>query len=182
MRHLDPDQLAAGLDHIRDAPDDGGRLEMIVARPAVGERKVLTHGELSATEGLVGDNWNQRPSRRSADGGPHPDMQLNIINARVSAHIAEDEEHRALCGDQLHVDLDLSESNLPAGTQLAIGDAIIEITDQPHTGCAQFKARFGGAALRFVNTGEGKVHRMRGVNAKVVQPGAIATGDTVRKL
>ncbi|MFV0307866.1 MAG: MOSC domain-containing protein [Desertimonas sp.] len=182
MRHLDADQLAAGLAHIRASPTDDGILKLVVARPSAGERHVVAVGELSLADGLIGDNWNQRPSRRSADGGPHPDMQLNLINARLSAHIAEDEAHRALCGDQLHVDLDLSVDNLPPGTRLAIGDAVIEITDQPHTGCAQFRERFGGAALRFVNTGPGKQLRLRGINAKVVEPGRIAAGDAIRKV
>ena len=85
-------------------------------------------------------------------------------------------------GDQLHVDLDLSPDNLPAGTRLAIGDAVIEITDQPHTGCAKFAARFGKEALRFVNVGVGKELRLRGINAKVVTPGTIRRGDTITKL
>ena len=182
MRHLTTAELAAGLDHVRAAPADDGRLELIVARPAVDARKVLTTGELSLAEGLVGDTWDQRPSSRSADGGPHPDMQLNVINARLSVLIAEDEDHRALAGDQLHVDLDLSHENLPAGTRLAVGEAVIEITDQPHTGCAKFAARFGPEALRFVNVGAGKALRLRGLNAKVVQPGPIAVGDAIRKL
>ena len=182
MEHLDTTALAAGLGHIRQSPTDVGTLDLIVARPAFGERRVLDQAELSVTVGLVGDTWQDRPSTRTTDGGPHPDMQLNVINARLSAHIAPDVEHRALFGDQLHVDLDLSHDNLPAGTQLAIGGAVIEITDQPHTGCAKFRARFGGEALKFVNTGEGKTLRLRGINAKVVQPGPIATGDTVHKL
>jgi hypothetical protein len=182
MRHRSTAELEAGLDHVRASPADGGRVEMIVARPDVGERKILTTGELSRRDGLVGDNWDQRPSSRTADGGPHPDMQLNVINARLSALVADDDEHRALAGDQLHVDLDLSHDNLPAGTRLAIGGAVIEITDQPHTGCAKFAARFGKEALRFVNVGAGKDLRLRGLNAKVVQDGPIAVGDAIRKL
>lgn len=182
MRHLTTAELEAGLDHVRAAPRDRGRLELIVARPDVGERKILSVGELSPEQGLVGDNWDQRPSSRTADGGPHPDMQLNVINARLSALIAEDEDHRALAGDQLHVDLDLSHENLPPGTRLAIGGAVIEVTDQPHTGCAKFAARFGKEALRFVNVGPGKELRLRGLNAKVVQPGPIAAGDEIRRL
>ena len=99
-------------------------------------------------------------------------MQLNIINARVARLVAgDDPADRALAGDQLHVDLDLSPENLPAGTRLAIGGAVIEVTDQPHTGCAKFAARFGAEALRFVNIGGGKQLRLRGINAKVVAAG-----------
>ena len=152
-------------------------------RPAVDGREVLDEVELSLSEGVVGDTWNVRGSGRTDDGGPHPDMQLNIINARLSRLVGgDDDDVRALAGDQLHVDLDLSDDNLPAGTRLAIGDAVIEITDQPHTGCAKFAARFGMEALRFVNSGAGKELRLRGINAKVVVPGTIRRGDAITKL
>ena len=181
--HRSTGELEAGLDEVRASPSQEGVLELIVARPAIGERTVLEVGELSLEAGLVGDNWGTRRSRRSPDGKPHPEMQLNLINARLSALISDGTvEHRAMAGDQLHVDLDLSERNLPAGTRLAIGGAIIEITDQPHTGCAKFSQRFGREAMRFVNVGAGKELRLRGINAKVVQAGTIAAGDLVKKL
>ena len=181
-RHLSTDELAAGLDDIRSSPADGGTLDLIVRRPAVDQRELLEEGELSLQEGLAGDTWKDRGSRRTDDGGPHPDMQLNLINSRLSRLVAGDEDlARALAGDQLHVDLDLSEANLPPGTRLAIGGAEIEITDQPHTGCAKFAARFGAEALRFVNIGEGKELRLRGINAKVVVPGTIRAGDRITK-
>lgn len=181
--HLTIDALDAGLDDIRRSPADDGRLDLLVRRPELGEREILGVGELTLEQGLAGDTWDRRPSRRTPDGGPHPDMQLNIINARLSSLLGGgDDGLRALVGDQLHVDLDLSEDNLPAGTRLAIGDAVVEVTDQPHTGCAKFAARFGAEALRFVNVGVGKELRLRGINAKVVTPGTIRPGDPVRKL
>jgi hypothetical protein len=183
MQHRSTEELTAGLAHIEASPADGGSLELIVARPTTDERAILDVGQLSLEVGLVGDTWKDRPSSRTDDGGPHPDMQLNIINARLSALIADGTvEHRVLAGDQLHVDLDLSGDNLPPGTRLAIGGAVVEVTDQPHTGCAKFAARFGAEALRFVNIGRGKELRLRGINAKVVQPGPIATGDVITKL
>jgi MOSC domain-containing protein YiiM len=109
-------------------------------------------------------------------------MQLNLMNARAIALLAQEKDRWSLAGDQLYVDLDLSEENLPPGTQLAIGAAIIEVTDQPHTGCKKFMARFGADALKFVNSPVGKGLHLRGVNARVVQPGAIHTGDVVRKV
>ncbi len=180
--HLGVDALERGLPEILASPKDHGTLDLIVRRPAVDWREVLDEAELSLAEGLVGDTWNQRSSRRTADGSPHPDMQLNIINARLSRLVAGDaDDDRALAGDQLHVDLDLSHENLPAGTRLAIGTAIIEVTDQPHAGCSKFAARFGPVALRFVNVGAGEELRLRGINAKVVQPGAIRRGDSIVK-
>lgn len=176
--HRSPEELAAGLPHIDSAPRDAGRLDVLVRRPALGEREVLEVGELSLTEGLVGDTWSQRSSKRTPDGSPHPNMQLNVMSSRVLAALA-DRERWPLAGDQLLVDLDLSPANLPTGTRLEIGTAVIEVTDQPHTGCAKFAERFGAEALRFVNTGAGAQRRFRGLNAKVVQPGSVRQGDAV---
>jgi hypothetical protein len=181
--HLDTATLEAGLDAIQRAPADNGTLELIVRRPVIDGRELLDEAELSTTDGVVGDTWKVRGSRRTEDGRAHPDMQLNVINARLSRLVGgDDDDVRALAGDQLHVDLDISFENLPAGTRLAIGDAVIEVTEQPHTGCVKFAARFGKEALRFVNVGIGKQLRLRGLNAKVVTPGTIRRGDTITKL
>ncbi len=175
-------QLEAELDHLRAAPLDDGRLELVVARPALLQRQVLDVGVLSTTDGLVGDTWSQRPSTRTADGSPHPDMQLNIMGSRVARLVAVTDDRMPLAGDQLYVDLDLSEAALPAGTRLAIGTAVVEITDQPHTGCAKFTERFGLDALRFVNSPIGRELRLRGANAKVVVDGEVRPGDRVRRV
>ncbi len=182
MTHLTDAQLTAGLDAIRQAPKDDGRVALIVRRPAVGAREVLEMGELDGAVGLVGDNWKDRRSPRTADGSPHPDMQLNVMGARVVALIAGGEDRWPLAGDQLYLDLDLSEANLPAGTRLALGTAVIEITPEPHTGCAKFVERFGLPAMKWVNSPVGRQLRLRGLNAKVVQPGVVRQGDTARKL
>jgi len=181
MRHLTADELHAGLDHIREAPSDDGVVELIVRRPTLGEREVLDEGELTLDEGLAGDTWNIRPSRRTGDGSPHPDMQITLVNARAIALLAQDRDRWALAGDQLYVDLDIGHTNLPAGTRVAIGDAVVEITDQPHTGCAKFSGHFGADAVRFVNTDTGSALRLRGANARVVTPGRVRVGDIVRK-
>ena len=181
MEHLSAEQLEAGLDEIRRSPADRGRVELIVRRPAVSEREVLAEGELDMSVGLVGDTWPLRRSTRTPDGSPHPDMQLNVMNARMVALLAGSPERRALAGDQLYLDLDLSEANLPAGTRLELGSAVIEVTEQPHTGCAKFSRRFGRGALHFVNSEVGKALRLRGLNARVVVPGVVREGDEVRK-
>ena len=181
MSHLSTEQLEAGLDEIRRAPADDGTLEMIVRRPAVDAREVLDEGELDIDEGLVGDNWNVKPAK-TPDGSPDPEAQLNVMNARVTALVAQDRDRWALAGDQLYLDLDLSLENLPAGVQLAIGSAIIEVTAKPHTGCKKFVSRYGADAVKFVNSPTGKKLRMRGLNARVVQRGTIKAGDAVRKI
>jgi hypothetical protein len=182
LKHLTMPELEAGLDVIRLSPKDEGTLELIVRRPQVDAREILEEAELHLLEGLVGDNWSQRGSSRTPDGAAHPDMQLNIMNARVIALLAQNKERWPLAGDQLFIDLDLSEENLPAGTRLAIGSAIIEVTAQPHTGCKKFVARFGPEAMKFVNSPVGKQLHLRGINARVFQPGLIRVGSIVRKI
>ena len=175
-------ELEARLDEVIQSPKDHGVLEMIVRRPAVGAREILEEGQLDLADGLVGDTWKQRTSRRTADGTPHPDMQLNLINSRLVALVSQDKSRWHLAGDQLFVDFDLSEANAPAGTRLAIGSAVIEVTAEPHTGCSKFVERFGLDAMKFVNASERSDLHLRGINARVVQPGAVRVGDAVIKL
>jgi hypothetical protein len=183
VQHLTSDALMAGLDEIRLAPSDDGRVDLVIARPGVGERVVLAEGAFDAEVGLVGDSWSLRKSRSTPDGGPHPQMQLNITGSRASTLIAGvDDADRAMFGDQLHLDLDLSEENLPAGTRLSVGTAVIEITPSPHTGCSKFTQRFGLEAMRFVNSPVGRELNLRGRCARVVVPGVIRPGDAVRKV
>ena len=182
VKHLSTTELEAGVDHFRQSPKTEGRVDLIVRRPQTGEREILSEGELDITEGLVGDNWRARGSSRTEDGSAHPEMQLNLMNSRVIAHIAQEEERWQLAGDQFFVDLDLSKENLPAGTQLALGTAIIEVTPIPHTGCAKFIERFGADAMKFVNSPVGKELCLRGICARVVQPGVVRPGDRMKKL
>ena len=182
MNHLTTSELEAGLTEIVRSPRNNGVLEMIVRRPQVGEREILEEGQLDLVDGLVGDSWKNRSSRRTADGTPHPDMQLNLMNSRVVALVSQDRSRWHLAGDQLFVDFDLSEANVPAGTKLAIGAAVIEVTAQPHTGCGKFVERFGVDAMKFVNAPERQDLHLRGINARVVRPGAVRVGDTISKL
>lgn len=181
MGHRTAEELEVGLAAVRESPRDAGRLDMIVSRPAVGERQVRAEATLDLTDGLVGDSWRLRPSSRMPNRAPHPDMQLNVMSTRVIALVAGDRSRWQLAGDQLFVDFDLSEVNVPPGTRLAIGSAVIEVTDQPHTGCGKFVERFGVAAMTLVNSPIGRALHLRGINAKVVRPGQIRVGDTVLK-
>lgn len=180
--HRKAEELEAFLPILRAAPTDHGTLDLLVRRPAVDEREVLADGELTIEDGLAGDTWRSRGSKRTPDGSAHPDMQLTLMSARLVGFLAGDPERRALAGDQLYVDLDVSQANLPAGTHLRVGEAVIQVTDQPHTGCAKFLDRFGEPAMRFVNSGVGRELRLRGLNARVVVPGAIRCGDTISKV
>lgn len=178
--HRTAADLTAGLDDLRRSPREVGRLELIVRRPAVDERDVLDAAKLDLHEGLVGDTWSTRSTTSTPDHSPHPDKQITLMNARAAALVAGDRSRWGLAGDQLYVDLALGAADLPPGSRLAIGSAVVEVTDQPHLGCAKFRARFGREALRFVNSPVGRELNLRGVNARVVAAGAIRVGDTVR--
>ena len=179
VRHLTRAELEAGLDRIRAAPADAGVLELIVRRPKVNERETLETGELDRHAGLVGDRWARGRSGELVEADR--DTQVNVMGARVIELVAQDRSRWTLAGDQLFIDLDLSAANLPPGTQIEIGSAVIEVTAEPHTGCRKFVARFGVDAMKFVNSPVGRELRLRGLNARVVQPGTIRRGDIARK-
>ncbi len=170
------DDLAAALGHLRQARSEEGTVELIVRRPAVDEREVMDAGELTVEEGLVGDGWGRRGTR------PNPKAQVTLMNARCTELVAGDRDRWPLAGDQFYVDFDLSEENLPTGTRIALGSAVVEVTDLPHLGCAKFTRRFGADARAFVNSPAGVELNLRGINTRVVEPGAVRTGDAVRKL
>jgi MOSC domain-containing protein YiiM len=170
------EQLWADLDHIRAAPRNEGVFELIATRPAVGERDVLEEAELDVEHGVIGDSWSRRGKR------PNPKAQVAIMSARAAAMIAGEREHWALAGDQLYIDLDLSAANLPPGTRLAIGTAVLEVSDLPHLGCGKFTTRYGADAHDLVNSPEGIALNLRGINTRIVQGGTVRRGDTVRKL
>jgi hypothetical protein len=183
MTHLSAEELAAGLVAIRRSPATDGSVEMIVRRPGEDAREVLEAGELTPDEGLAGDDWKARGSRSTPDGSANPDCQLTLMNARAVDLLAGgDRAAWPLAGDQIYVDLDLSIENLPPGARLAVGDAVVEVTEPPHTGCAKFSARFGSEAVRFVNSPEGRALRLRGMNARVVEPGTVRRGDAARRI
>ncbi len=180
--HLTLDSMNAQLDTIRQSPRDNGTLEMIVCRPDVDQRQMLFEAEVDVTRGLIGDNWLTRGDFHDPTAPANPDSQINIMNSRVISLLARERERWQLAGDQLYVDLDLSDENLPPGSRIAIGTAVLEVTAEPHTGCKKFAQRYGPDAPRFVNSPEGKRLHLRGINARVIQSGTLRTGDTIRKI
>lgn len=179
-RHLTPEELAEGLADILAAPKTAGRVELIVARPQSEQRLLLDRVHLSPAGGVAGDRWQTASWLKLPDDSPDPAVQITLMNARCIALVAGDREFWPLAGDNLFVDLDLSRENLPLGTRLAVGGAVLEIAEPPHNGCHKFKRRFGPAAVAFVNSKQGKSLRLRGVHACVVQAGEVAVGDTIR--
>lgn len=172
-------EIQSGIGSVLDSPKDQGILELIVRRPKVNKREVIETGELCVENGLVGDNWLNRGSARTDNGKGHPEMQLNLMNYRFAELIAGGRDRVPLAGDQLFVDLDLSPANLPHGSRLSIGSAVIEVTAIPHLGCKKFVERFGLDAMKFANSEFGRKNNLRGINAKVVRRGTVTTGDRI---
>jgi MOSC domain-containing protein YiiM len=181
MDHKALATLEAGIETVRGAPLDGGRVELIVRRPHIEAREVVTEATLDEDEGLVGDSWLERAGGAEADGDAHRETQITVMNARTAQLIAGDRERWPLAGDQFYVDLDLSAANLPPGTRLQIGAALLEVTAEPHRGCGKFSRRFGVDALKFVNSGVGRELNLRGINARIVRGGVVRIGDRVYK-
>ena len=182
MKHLTLQELEAAMDHLRQAPKDDGVIHLIVRRPEVDQREVIDEAELDPVKGLIGDNWLVRGSKKTPDGSAHPEMQINIMNSRVTALVAREKERWPLAGDQLYIDMDLGHENLPPGSRLSIGSAVLEVSALPHTGCKKFVSRFGVEAMEFVNSPEGKALCLRGINAKIIQGGVVKVGQAARKI
>jgi len=181
-RHLSLDELNAGLSQIIASPKDQGEVRGIVIRPEKKQRREVQTVEVSLALGAHGDHWSKGCWKSTEDGKPHPDVQICIMNARCIELIAQERSNWAPAGDNLFIDMDLSPANLPPGTRIGLGSAILEITDTPHNGCALFIGRYGRDACTFVNTGEGKRLRLRGIYGRVVQDGHVSVGDKVVKL
>ena len=167
-------ELEAGLSHVLESPQDGGSLEAIFVRPAVDTRESPETATLSPAGGVHGDKW--------ASSGADPRAQVTLMNARILNLVAGSRDRWALGGDQLIVDLDLSQENLPAGQRLAIDDAVLEVSDLPHTGCRKFSQRYGTTAARYINAPARANLNLRGVNAIVVKAGTVRRGSEVRKV
>lgn len=175
MKHLTTEEIEAGMPHVLASPRDEGRLEMIVVRPAENERVVLEETACTFDTGVEGDSWARSRDR------PNPEQQITLMNARYLDLIAGSRDHWPLAGDQLIVDLDLSEDNLTAGDRLRIGEVALEVTAYPHNGCAKLRHRFGRDAVLFANSPRGKQLHLRGIYVRVVEEGTLRVGDAITR-
>jgi MOSC domain-containing protein YiiM len=174
--------LEAGLENIKKSPADNGILYMIVVRTQKRERAVPWYCNVSPELGVEGDHWSKGSWKSLPDGSPDPSVQITLMNSRCLDLVATEKERWPLAGDNFIVDMDLSTENLKPGQKLSLGSAIFEITDIPHTGCMQFRERFGVDALKFVSTKAAKELRLRGIYARVLKAGSISVGDRLKKI
>ncbi len=182
VRQLSRDELEAGLAAAGASPRDRGRLDAIVIRPQHDARQSLRTSEISLARGVHGDHWEQGCWMSTDDGAPHPDVQICMMNSRVAQLVARDRARWPLAGDNLFVDLDVTPENLPPGTRLVAGTAILEISPVPHNGCAKFAERFGRDSVRVVNSPAGKARHLRGLYARVARDGVISLGDRLTRI
>ncbi|MEO0764063.1 MAG: MOSC domain-containing protein [Pseudomonadota bacterium] len=182
LPHQSRAALDAALPDITAAPRQDGRLDLIVSRPARGERRVLERARLTLAGGVPGDHWTKGCHITLPDGRPSPDVQICLTMSRVMRAIAGPPAAWPPAGDNLFIDMDLTPANTPPGTRLAIGEAELTITAEPHNGCQMFIDRYGRDACLFVNTGDGQRLRLRGIYARVTRDGEVTAGDVVRRL
>ncbi|MDP6538723.1 MAG: MOSC domain-containing protein [Planctomycetota bacterium] len=162
-----------------DSPREEGRVCGIVIRPTAdghGGRRRLEEVELSVEGGLAGDRWAEGEERT-------PDNQVSLMNVHVLRSLAGDDlDSMARSGDNLHVDLELSEENLPVGTRLSVGGAILEVSPMPHRPCEHFVERFGATGAKKVARAGRIGLRGRGVLCRVASDGLVRSGDVIRVL
>ena len=175
-------ELENGIAEIQGSPSHRGTVDLIVRRPIKGEREVIDTAEIDLKQGLVGDIWLKNSLNKYPNRPINFDSQLTLMNSRTVALIAKTKDRWPLAGDQFYVDFDLSEANLPPGTMLNIGTAQIQVTAEPHLGCKKFLERYGKDALILVNSKQGRLLNLRGINAKVIMPGVVKVGDQILKL
>jgi hypothetical protein len=182
MRYMTLSEIEAGVAWVRAAPSDVGSVAALVVRPEVNQRESLTQVMFSPQQGVAGDNWVMDCWKKLPNGESDPEVQVAIMNARMIEVLTRDKNLWPFAGDQLFVDFDLGVNNLAVGDRLQVGDALLEITAEPHRGCSKFKKRFGPDALAFVNSPQGDAHRLRGVYARIVSAGEVRVGDDIRKV
>jgi MOSC domain-containing protein YiiM len=183
VTHITAAELEQGLAEVLASPCDHGRLAAIYVRPAVNERTAIKQAMLSPEGGIEGDRWLNDSYYKTDDGRPDRRSQVSLMNSRFLRQVAGDDESMCLAGDNLIVDFDLSEENLPGGTVLRIGaEVVLEISDLPHTGCSKLARRYGDAARSFMNNKRGKALHLRGRYAAILQGGTLQIGDRIEKI
>jgi MOSC domain-containing protein YiiM len=169
------DQLEAAWTSEPPAPRDDGSVRLICVRKGGGIHETPGEIEITAHHGLQGDRWSQRDPHADPDGA----TAVTLMNVFVAELVGDGEQPLDAAGDNLLIDLDIGTDALPPGSRLTIGEAVLRVSEQPHTGCSTFRDKFGLDALRWVSTPDGRARRLRGVNCSVVRAGIVRVGDPI---
>jgi MOSC domain-containing protein YiiM len=171
------DELEELWSSVPPPPREIGSVRLLCVRVAPGVHMTPQEVKVTLESGLVGDRW-----AGNHENDPDREAQVTVMNAAVAELVAAGVQPLHEAGDNILVDLDIGHDNLPAGSRIRVGDAILEITATPHSGCSKFSERFGQDALRWVNWRHWRERRLRGVNTRVVQGGRVRVGDQVERL
>lgn len=165
-----------------DFPKTKGTVQQLGFRPEPGVHVAADLIELSPAGGVHGDRWARGSWVQLPDGSPDPRVQVAVTNSHILSMIAGSLKAARECGDNLFVDLDLSEANLPVGARIQVGEAVLEVSDIINDACGKFIQRFGQEAFDWIRDPANAPLRLRGLFCKVIQAGEIRIGDTVKKL
>ena len=175
-------ELMAALPDILAAPKDNAPVHGLCLRPARGERAFPKRISMTRAGGIPGERWATEPWLRRADGSPDPRIQVSILPLRVMDLVWRDREGTPHPGDPIVVDMDLSLANLPSGSLIAAGTAVLRVSDEFNAACAKWKLRYGADARAFIEAPGHAELRLRGVLCSVETDGEVAVGECLRVL
>jgi len=169
--------LDAALPHVLDAPKDAAPVAQLCFRPDYGLRTFPERLVLTRAGGIPGERWAKAPWMRLADGAPDPRIQVSILPARIRDLVCGDRLHP---GDPVIADIDVTHANMPVGTLLQLGTAVVRVSDAFNDACVKWKVRYGVEAKEWV-----VAHpelRLRGILCSIEQDGEVRLGDVIRKI
>lgn len=181
MAHVTLAECDAALAHVLAAPKEAA-IETLCHRPDFGQRDFREALELRVATGIENERWMKHPWMKLEDGSPDPRIQVSILQRRVLDLCWRDRDSVVYPGDTMIADMDLGEENLPAGTRLQAGTAILEVSDVFNTACAKWKVRHGRESFDWINRPENVQHRLRGALCSIVQDGVVRKGDVLTKI
>ena len=182
VNHVSFAECEQALDHINRAPLDEAEIDCLCARPDFGTRAFPDKLILTVDHGILGERWTHSPWLTLPNGDPDPRIQVSILSKRVMDLCWRDRERVIHPGDPFVVDMNLGEANMPVGTRLAIGTAIVEVSDKFNTACVKWRDRYGQDSLHWMNLARNRPYRLRGILCRIVQDGEVKLGDRLAKL
>jgi hypothetical protein len=182
MTFASADDLRAGMPHVLAAPKSDAPITMLCFRSDFGMREFPEHLTMTRAGGIPGERWLNHPWLKLPDGSPDPRIQVSILPLRVLDLVWRDRVGTVHPGDTIVADLDMTQANLPAGTLLQAGTAVLRVSDEPNDGCVKWKARYGAAAMDWIVAPEHAGLRLRGVLCSIEQDGVVAGADRIKVL
>lgn len=172
----------AALTHILDAPKVSAPIDMLCFRPDYGVRSFPDRIQVSVARGIEGERWLRDPWLKLPDGRPDPRIQISVLPKRVADLCWRNRDVSPHPGDTLIADLDMTSANMPVGTRLQVGSAVIEVSDVFNNGCAKWYAQYGADSVKWINHRPHRPLRLRGILCRVVVDGEIRKSDLIEKL